>query len=274
MPGASLLIAVILGLVEGITEFLPVSSTGHLIVVGSLFGFSGPRAATFEIVIQVGAILAVIWHYRAVLLDLLRRFFTADEERRLGGNLVLAFLPAAAVGVVLHHWIKDHLFTPVTVAAAFIVGGVVILLIEWLRPAVVTSEVRAITARQALGIGCAQVLALIPGTSRSAATILGGYTLGLSRPAATEFSFLLAIPTLIAAAGYDILKSRHLFTTADVPMFLVGTAVSFVAALAVIRSFLRYVQRHSFNAFAWYRIAFGVLILALAASHLLRLDAS
>ncbi|HEY8061656.1 MAG TPA: undecaprenyl-diphosphate phosphatase [Gemmatimonadales bacterium] len=274
MPDAPLLIAIVLGLVEGITEFLPVSSTGHLIVAGSLLGFSGPRAATFEIVIQVGAILAVVWHYRVVLQDLVRRCFTSDAERRLSGNLVLAFLPAALVGVVLHHWIKDHLFSPVTVAAAFIAGGIIILLIEWLRPVVITSEVRAISARQALGIGCAQVLALIPGTSRSAATILGGYTLGLSRPAATEFSFLLAIPTLLAAAAYDIFKSRHLFTRADVPMFLVGIMVSFIAALIVIRSFLRYVQRHSFRAFAWYRIAFGALILALAASRLLRLDAS
>lgn len=274
MLAAPLLVAAILGLLEGITEFLPVSSTGHLIVAGSLLGFSGPRAATFEIVIQVGAIFAVIWHYRAVLLDLFGRFFTADAERRLGGNLVLAFLPAVVVGLLLHHWIKAHLFTPVTVAAAFIVGGVVILLIEWLRPAVVTTEVRAISARQALGIGCAQVLALIPGTSRSAATILGGYILGLSRPAATEFSFLLAIPTLLGAAGYDLVRSRHLFTAADVPMFLVGTAVSFVSALFVIRGFLRYVQHHSFNAFAWYRIVFGLLILALAASHLLRLDAA
>jgi undecaprenyl-diphosphatase len=274
MLAAPLLIAVILGLVEGITEFLPVSSTGHLIVAGSLLGFSGPRAASFEIVIQAGAIFAVMWHYRAVLRDLVRRFYVADAERRLGGNLILAFLPAALVGVVLHHWIKAHLFTPVTVAAAFIVGGIVILLIEWLRPAVVTAEVSGISTGQAFGIGCAQVLALIPGTSRSAATILGGYTLGLSRPAATEFSFLLAIPTLLAAAGYDIVKNRHLFTAADVPMFVVGTGVSFVAALVVIRGFLRYVQRHSFSAFAWYRIAFGALILALAASHLLRLDAS
>ena len=271
---APLVVAMILGLVEGITELLPVSSTGHLIVAGSLLGFSGQRAATFEIVIQVGAILAVGWHYRVVLRDLLGRVLAHDAERRLGVNLVLAFLPAAGVGALLHHWIKAHLFTPVTVAAAFIVGGLVILLIEWVRPASITTEVRAITARQALGIGCAQVLALIPGTSRSAATILGGYTLGLSRPAATEFSFLLAIPTLLAAAGYDILKSRQLFTSADIPMFVVGTAVSFIAALLVIRGFLRYVQRHSFNAFAWYRIVFGVLLLALAASHLLRLDAS
>ena len=153
-------------------------------------------------------------------------------------------------------------------------GGVAILLIEWLQPRTTTPALRVISPRQALGIGCAQLLALIPGTSRSAATILGGYTLGLSRPAATEFSFLLAIPTLLAAAAFDILKSRDLFTRADVPMFLVGIAVSFVSALLVIRGFLRFVQRHSFAAFAWYRIAFGILILVLAASHLVRVDAS
>lgn len=269
-----IVIAVVLGLVEGLTEFLPVSSTGHLIVAGSFLGFTGPRAATFEIVIQVGAIFAVIWHYRALLLDLLRRVTSDPVEGRLAGNLLLGFLPAAFVGAVLHHWIKDHLFTPVTVAAAFIVGGVVILLIEWMRPITVTAEVRGVSPRQALGIGIAQVLALIPGTSRSASTILGGYLLGLSRPAATEFSFLLAIPTLLAAAGYDILKSRHLFTGADMPMFAAGIAVSFAAALVVIRGFLRYVQRHSFRAFAWYRIAFGAVILVLVALHALRVDAA
>lgn len=274
MPIAPMLVAVILGLVEGITEFLPVSSTGHLIVAGSLLGFIGERAATFEIVIQVGAILAVVWHYRSLLGDLVARMYGAPPEQRLALNLVAAFAPAAVVGLVLHHWIKAHLFTPVTVAAAFIAGGFIILIMEWRTPAISVREVHAISLRQAIGIGCAQVLALIPGTSRSAATILGGYALGLSRPAATEFSFLLAIPTLVAAALYDGYKSRALFTSADVPFFLVGTAVSFVAALLVIRGFLRFVQGHTFRAFAWYRIAFGALILALAALHLLRMDAA
>lgn len=267
-----LLIAALLGLVEGITEFLPVSSTGHLIVAGSLLGYTGERAATFEIVIQVGAILAVVWHYRKLLFELITRVLTEEPEQRLGGNLIIAFVPAAVTGLVFHHWIKAHLFTPVTVAAAFIIGGLVILVMEWRRPVATTNTVRSISALQAFAVGCAQMLALIPGTSRSAATILGGYAFGLSRPAATEFSFLLAIPTLIAAAGYDAFKSRALFTAADAPMFLVGTAVSFVAALFVIRGFLRYVQGHSFRVFAWYRIAFGAIILALAASHLLRMD--
>jgi undecaprenyl-diphosphatase len=272
MLATPMLIAFILGLVEGITEFLPVSSTGHLIVAGSLLGYHGERAATFEIVIQVGAILAVVWHYRAKLWQLCTRMFAESSERGLAINLAVAFLPAALVGLGLHHWIKAHLFNPVTVAAAFIVGGVVILLMEWRRPVVDTTEVGSISIRQALGIGCAQMLALIPGTSRSAATILGGYAFGLSRPVATEFSFLLAIPTLVAAAGYDAFKNRESFTTADVSMLAVGTAVSFVAALFVIRGFLRYVQGHSFRVFAWYRIAFGVVILVLAALHLLRMD--
>ena len=268
------IVAIVLGIVEGVTEFLPVSSTGHLIVAGSLLDFVGQRAATFEIVIQVGAILAVVWHYRVLLRDLVARAATDPAERRLGVNLLVAFLPAAAVGAGLHHFIKTHLFTPITVAVAFIVGGVAIIGIERLRPQMRTGEVRGISLRQALGIGCAQLLALIPGTSRSAATILGGYSLGLSRPAATEFSFLLAIPTLVAAAGYDALKSRDLFTAADLPYFAIGTLVSFFSALVVIRTFLRFVRTHTFVGFAWYRIAFGILILALAASHLLRLDAA
>ena len=215
----------------------------------------------------------MVWHYRTVLAHLVTRFVTEPGERRLAANLLIAFVPAALVGLGTHRWIKAHLFTPETVAAAFIVGGVIMLLLEWRRPLTTTGDVQAVSPRQALGIGCAQVLALVPGTSRSAATILGGFAFGLSRPAATEFSFLLAIPTLVAAAGFDMLKNRALFTRADAPMFAVGIVVSFVAALIVIRGFLRFVQRHSFNAFAWYRIAFGALILALSALHLVRVDA-
>lgn len=269
-----LLVAVILGLVEGITEFLPVSSTGHLIVAGSMLGFAGPRAATFEIVIQVGAILAVVWHYRELLAGVAVRSATDRVERRFVVNVAIAFIPAAAVGLVLRHFIKAHLFTPLTVAIAFIAGGLAIFVIEWSKPEPRTGDVRQVSIAQAFGIGCVQVLALVPGTSRSAATILGGYLLGLTRPAATEFSFLLAIPTLGAAAAFDIFKSRNLFTSADIPMFVVGIAVSFVSALVVIRTFLRYVRSHSFTAFAWYRLAFGALILALAALHMLRMDAS
>jgi|CXWL01.1.fsa_nt_gi undecaprenyl-diphosphatase len=258
---APLLIALILGLVEGITEFLPISSTGHLIVVGDLLQFTGERAATFEVVIQVGAILAVIWHYRATLLALVTRMGRPGPERGLVGNLLLGFFPAAVAGVLLIHWIKAHLFSPTVVAWALMIGGVVMLLLEWRRPKVTAPTLADVTPRQALGIGVAQALAIIPGTSRAATTILGGYAFGLSRAAATEFSFLLAIPTIIGAATLDLAKSWRLFTVADAPMFAVGLIVSFVSALVVIRGFLRYVERHSFTVFAWYRIAFGAALL-------------
>ncbi len=262
---APLLVALILGLVEGVTEFLPVSSTGHLIVVGDLLHFTGERAATFEVVIQVGAILAVIWHYRATLLSLATRMIQPGPERGLVGKLLLGFVPAAVAGVLLIHWIKAHLFSPTVVAWALVIGGVVMLLLEWRRPRVTAPTLAEVTPRQALGIGFAQVLAIIPGTSRAATTILGGYAFGLSRAAATEFSFLLAIPTIIGAATLDLAKSWQLFTMADAPMFAVGLVVSFVSALLVIRGFLRYVERHTFTLFAWYRIAFGAgLLLFLA----------
>lgn len=260
---SSLLVAVVLGLVEGITEFLPVSSTGHLIVIGNLLDFTGERAATFEIVIQLGAILAVIWHYRTTLRALIARCWSAPVERRLAINLLLGFLPAAVIGVVMHEWIKASLFSAVVVAIALIVGGVIMLLLEWQRPRVTAPALADITPRQAVLIGFAQVLAMIPGTSRSAATILGGYAFGLSRPAATEFSFLLAIPTIVGAASLDLLKSRHLLTSADIPMFAIGLLVAFVSALFVIRGFVHFVERHSFAVFAWYRIAFGCVLFAL-----------
>lgn len=260
-----LLVAVILGLVEGATEFLPISSTGHLIVVGTLLDFTGERAGTFEVVIQIGAILAVIWHYRAVLWGMVRRAIVPGPDRRLASNLLLAFLPAAVIGLLLHDLIKTVLFSPVIVAWALVFGGVVMLLIEWRRPTTTATDVSEIRPAQAIAIGFAQVLAMIPGTSRAAATILGGYVAGLSRPAATEFSFLLAIPTIIGAAGLDLVKSRDLLGADDLPLFLIGTAVAFLAALAVIRGFLRFVERHTFTVFAWYRIAFGGVLFLLFA---------
>ncbi len=260
-----LVIAVILGLVEGATEFLPISSTGHLIVVGALLDFTGERAATFEVVIQIGAILAVIWHYRAVLTGMVRRALVPGPDQRLASNLLLAFLPAVVIGLMAHDMIKAVLFSPVVVAWALIIGGVVMLVIEWRQPVTTTPDVAAIRPRQAIAIGFAQVLAMIPGTSRAAATILGGYAVGLSRPAATEFSFLLAIPTIIGAAGLDIVKSRDLLSASDLPLFVIGTVVAFLAALAVIRGFLRFVERHSFTVFAWYRIVFGGVLFLLFA---------
>ena len=265
-----LLVALLLGLVEGATEFLPISSTGHLIIAGSLLDFTGERAATFEIVIQLGAILAVIWHYRRTLTGMLAHWMSNPSERRLMVSLALAFTPAAVIGLLLHHWIKTALFNPVTVATTLVFGGVVMLWLEWRRPISSTTDVRQLSFRQAFGIGLAQVLSLIPGTSRAAATILGGYVLGLTRPAATEFSFLLAIPTIVAATGYDMLKSRDLFSAADLPMFLVGLVVSFLSALLVIRGFLRFVERHSFNVFAWYRIGLGGLLFLLFALGVMR----
>jgi undecaprenyl-diphosphatase len=253
------LIGVLLGLVEGITEFLPISSTGHLIVVGDLLGLTGGRAATFEIFIQLGAVLAVVWHYRARLMDTARQA-AAPEGRAFWLPLLVAFLPAAIVGLLFHDWIKAVLFTPLVVAGALVVGGLLILVIERIHPADRVTDATRIPLRTALGIGVAQVLALIPGTSRSAATILGGYALGCSRQAATEFSFFLAIPVLGAASLYDLVKSRALLGAADIPMFAVGTVVSFVTALIVIRAFLKYVSGHDFRLFAWYRIGFGLLL--------------
>lgn len=258
------LAAVVQGIVEGVTEFLPVSSTGHLILSGHLLGFEDERAKTFDIFIQLGAILAVLWIYRQRFLEVARTLNREPASRRFVTNLALGFLPAAAIGFLLRHWIKEHLFTPVTVAWALLVGGVLILLVErWKRPDTV-SDARDLPPRTALGIGFAQVLALFPGASRSAATILGGYVLGLSRTAATEFSFFLAVPTLAAAAGYDLLKSLPYLTSADIPLFAVGFLVAFVSAFVVIKAFIRYVAHHTFEAFAWYRIAVGALFLWLA----------
>ena len=254
-----LLKAALLGLVEGATEFIPVSSTGHLIVVSRWLDLVDERAKTFDIFIQLGAILAVVWLYRARLLQMVRSLGSGGG--RLALNLAIAFLPAALVGFLAHDWIKEHLFTTTVVALAFVVGGVLILVIERWAPRSTVSDLQAIPAPTALGVGIAQVLSLVPGTSRSAATILGGYGLGLSRLTATEFSFLLAIPVMLAATLYDLLKSWSILAPSDAPVFAVGFVVSFLAALVVVRGFLVYVSRHSFAAFAWYRIGFGILLL-------------
>jgi undecaprenyl-diphosphatase len=256
-----LLKAALLGLVEGATEFIPVSSTGHLIVVSRWLDLVDERAKTFDIFIQLGAILAVVWLYRARLLQMARSLGSGGGAGRLALNLAIAFLPAALVGFLAHDWIKEHLFTTTVVALALVIGGVLILVIERWAPRSTVSDVQAIPAPTALGVGIAQVLSLVPGTSRSAATILGGYGLGLSRVTATEFSFLLAIPVMLAATLYDLLKSWSILAPSDAPMFAVGFVVSFIAALVVIRGFLVYVARHSFAAFAWYRIGFGLLLL-------------
>jgi undecaprenyl-diphosphatase len=252
---SELLNALILGVVEGLTEFLPVSSTGHLILAGSLLGFNDERGKVFEVVIQTGAMLAVLWEYRA-------RFFRIDLA--LYRNLVVAFIPAAVLGLAFAKAIKAYLFQPLPVALAFIVGGVIILWVERkpLRPKVETT--RDMTWRDALKVGIAQCFALIPGTSRSGATIIGGMLFGLSRRAATEFSFFLAVPTLVAAGLYDLWKSRSLLSAHDLGLFALGAAAAFVSAFVVIRWLIRYVASHDFRPFAWYRIVFGVLVLATA----------
>jgi undecaprenyl-diphosphatase len=256
-----LLKAAVLGLVEGATEFIPVSSTGHLIVVGKWLGLVDERAKTFEIFIQLGAILAIVWLYRVRLGRTVLAARQDPRSQRFIGNLLIAFVPAALVGFLAHDWIKGHLFNPTVVAAALVVGGVVILLIERWTPVPKVHDVNDVPPRTAFGIGLAQVLSLIPGTSRSGATIMGGYALGLSRVAATEFSFFLAIPVMLAATMYDLLKSWSALTPADAPMFAVGFVVSFLTAVVVVRAFLAYVSGHSFGAFAWYRIVFGIVLL-------------
>lgn len=260
--------AALLGIVEGLTEFLPISSTGHLIVAASLLDFRGPQAAAFEIAIQSGAMLAVIWEYRRRIGQTLAGIATEPPARRFALNVAIAFLPAMVFGLAAGSLIKRYLFHPVPVAIAFAVGGLVILWVEAVQrrrvPVGATSRVTSVdevTPFDALRIGLFQCLALIPGTSRSGATIIGGMVLGLSRPAATEFSFYLAIPTLMAAGAWSIYKERELLGSADLPLFAVGTIVSFLAALVCIRWLIRYVASHDFTAFAWYRIAFGALIL-------------
>jgi undecaprenyl-diphosphatase len=257
-----LLKAFILGIVEGATEFLPISSTGHLIIVGDLLDFNDATGKVFEIVIQLGAILAICWEYRSRLAGVIKTMGQNSVSQRFTINIAIAFLPAALLGLACHGFIKTHLFSPITVAIALIAGGFAILFIERLAPEANTSSVDDITPKQALKIGLAQSLALIPGVSRSGATILGGMVFGLSRKTSTEFSFFLAIPIMFAATGYDLLNNRDLLAWADVPTFIVGFVTAFFAALIAVKVLLRYVSGHDFRAFAWYRIILGVLVLA------------
>ena len=247
--------AFVLGIVEGLTEFLPVSSTGHLILAGDLLAFDHPGRDVFYLAIQTGAMLAVVWEYRA-------RFFRVDWK--LWRNLAVAFLPAAVIGLLVGKLIKTYLFKPVPVALAFIVGGLIILWVERGRRNARVETTGSMTALDALKVGFAQCFALIPGTSRSGATIIGGMLFGLSRRAATEFSFFLAVPTLIAAGAYDSWKNRSLFSGSDAGMWAVGLIVSFASAFLVIRWLIRYVATHDFRWFAWYRIAFGLVVLLTA----------
>jgi len=259
-----LLKALILGLVEGFTEFLPISSTGHLILAGDLLDFNDDRGKLFEIVIQSGAILAVVWEYRARVGAVLGGAFSDRGAQRFLLSLFVAFLPLAVLGLLFGKAIKAHLFNPIAVASTFILGGLIILWAERRQHRTRFESVDELGLADAFKLGLAQALALIPGTSRSGATIIGGLFFGLSRKAATEFSFFLAIPTLGAATVYQLYKERHLLALDDLGMWLVGFVAAFVSAFLCVRWLLRYISSHDFTIFAWYRIAFGLIVLATA----------
>ena len=261
MTAALFASAVILGIVEGLTEFLPISSTGHLILAAEILGFTGPGSKLFEIVIQLGAILAVCWAYRERLINAASGLFSEPPAQRFVANILLAFVPAAIAGVLLHRFIKEVLFSPWVVAVSFVVGGLVILLIERVRPRPRVHEVEAMPLRTALGIGICQILAMIPGVSRAGATIMGALMLRVDRPAATEFSFFLAIPTMLGATVYDLYKSRAELSVDNMMVIAVGFVVAFVAALFVVRRLVEFVSEHGFGVFAWYRIVLGTIAL-------------
>ncbi|WP_295386173.1 undecaprenyl-diphosphate phosphatase [uncultured Thiodictyon sp.] len=259
-----LLKALILGIVEGLTEFLPISSTGHMIIVGDLLNYTNEQSKVFEIVIQFAAILAVCWLYRARILEVVAGMWQPGPQQRFALNILVAFMPAAVLGLLLHGVIKQYLFNPLTVAGALVGGGIFILWIERRHLPERFGSVDDITWREALKVGFAQALAMFPGVSRAGATIIGGMVFGLSRKAATELSFFLAIPTMTAATVLDLYKARDILSFDDVPVFAVGFITSFIFAMLAIKGLLRYISHHNFNAFAWYRIVFGLIVLATA----------
>ena len=259
-----LLKALILGIVEGLTEFLPISSTGHLILTADLLGFNDNKGKIFEIVIQTGAMLAIVWEYRQRFSRVLAGMFNDPTAQRFIARLLVAFMPAAIMGLLFGSYIKAVLFKPVPVAIAFIVGAFVLLWAARRQPRLRVIEVDDMSWRDALLVGCAQCFALIPGTSRSGATIIGGMLFGLSRRAATEFSFFLAVPTLVAAGAYDAWKNRALLDVHDIGLFGVGLVAAFISAFLCVRWLLRFIVSHDFTIFAWYRIVFGVIVLGTA----------
>ena len=266
--------AAVMGVVEGLTEFLPISSTGHLILAGSLLGMDDDKGKVFDIAIQTGAILAVIIVYWQKIFSTVVALPSQREAQRFALNVFIAFVPAVVLGLLFGKFIKAHLFTPTVVASTFIIGGFIILWAEgWGRAKPENAHpndharivnVESMSPLDALKVGLVQCLAMVPGTSRSGATIIGGMLLGLSRKAATDFSFYLAIPTLIGAGAYSLYKERELLSVADAPMFAVGLVFSFISAWVCVRWLLRYIATHSFVPFAWYRIAFGIVVLATA----------
>lgn len=262
MDNLALLKALFLGLIEGLTEFLPISSTGHLILFGHLIDFKSDSGRVFEVVIQFGAILAVCWLYRQKIIALIRGFFSGEvHARRFAINVFVAFLPAVVIGVLAVDFIKQVLFSPLVVAFALIIGGLIIFAVEAREYKPKTIEATDISLKQAILVGFAQCVAMIPGTSRSGATIIGGMLSGLSRKAATEFSFFLAMPTMLGAATYDLFRNANVLTSDNLVNISVGFMAAFVAALLVIKALVKFVEKHSLRVFAWYRIVLGILIL-------------
>jgi len=261
--------ALILGIVEGLTEFLPISSTGHLIVAGDLLDFNGETATAFKIIIQLGAILAVMWEFRDRIFSVVRGLPSERKAQRFTGNLLIAFIPALIIGPLFANLIEHWLFNPITVASALIVGGIIMIWAEKREHAIKAESVDDMTWGLALKVGLAQCLAMIPGTSRSGATIIGGLVFGLSRKAATEFSFFLAMPTMVAATAYSLFKYRHILQWSDLPIFVIGFVTTFIVAMLTVRALLKFIANHSYVVFAWYRIAFGLLILATWQLHLI-----
>ena len=258
--------AAILGLVEGVTEFLPISSTGHLIILGDLLGYNDETSKVFKIVIQLAAILAVCWDYRERLAGIVTGLPNDAPSQRFAAMLFIGFLPAAVLGVMFHSAIKALLFNPITVATALIVGGFIILYVEKRAYHPHINSLDEMRWPDALKVGFAQALAMIPGTSRSGATIMGGLIFGLSRKTAAEFSFFLAIPTMFAATAYDLYKNWALLRADDLPVFAVGFVASFIAAMWAVKGFIRFISNHTFVVFAWYRIVFGLVVLGTAYS--------
>ena len=263
MPSADYLTAGLLGVVEGLTEFLPVSSTGHLILADTLLGIEGPASKLFDIVIQFGAILAVCWVYRERFTEAALGLISDATSQRFVANILIAFLPAVVAGVFLHRLIKEVLFSPWVVAVSLIIGGILILVIERVRPQPQILDVDQMRMRTALGIGCCQILAMIPGVSRAGATIMGAMMLRVDRAAATQFSFFLAVPTMLGAAVYDLYKNRAILSVENATIIAIGFVVAFFSALFVVRTLVGFVSRHGFGVFAWYRIAIGTVALLL-----------
>ena len=262
MEHIEILKALFLGFIEGLTEFLPISSTGHLILFGHMIDFHSDDGRVFEVVIQLGAILAVCWLYRQKIIDLLKGFFSGDSEaRHFAFSVLIAFFPAVMIGVFAVDFIKSVLFSPLVVAVALIVGGLIIFWVESIKFEHKTTEATKITYKQAFLVGCAQCVAMIPGTSRSGATIVGGMFSGLSRKAATEFSFFLAMPTMLGAATFDLIRNADVLTQGNMLNIAVGFVAAFIAALLVVSALVKFVERHTLRVFAWYRIVLGVILL-------------